>query len=203
MNPWTPARNSPVPAVVSIDAIEPSTPLNVADTGSRTTAMPFTLSFGRSIADVSVTGSLTSKPSIHNADSCGRVPPMRSRPSRPRMTDGSSGSDCRMRGLAAGRRCASGAVIVLPRCSIEEPEEVSADATTSVTSLACASASTMRSAALRGTRVVWKPSRAASTMSVAGPGGSSNVPSAPVTVVWITWSPRYTSRRTPGSGRLV
>ena len=190
MNPCTPAWNAPVPAVVSIDAIEPSTPLKVADTGSRTTAMPLTLSFGRSIADVSVTGSVTSKPSIHSADSCGRVPPMRSRPSRPRTTDGSSGSDCRMRGRGAGSRCASGAVIVLPRCSIDEPDEVSAEATTSVTSLACAIASTMRSAALRGTRVVSNPSSVASTVSVGGPGDSSNVPSPPVTVLWITWSPR-------------
>ena len=138
MNPWRPALNSPVPAVVSIDAIDPSTPLKVAEIGSRTTAMPFTLSFGRSMADVSVTGSVTSKPSIHSADSCGRVPPMRSRPSRPRTTDGSSGSDCRMRGRGAGRRIASGADMVLPRCSIDEPEDVSADATTLVTSLACA-----------------------------------------------------------------
>ena len=69
--------------------------------------MPLTLSFGRSIAEVSVTGSVTSKPSIHSADSCGRVPPMRSRPSRPRTTAGSSGSDCRMRGRGAGSRCAT------------------------------------------------------------------------------------------------
>ena len=183
MKPWTPPWNTPVPAVVSIDAIDPSTPLNVADTGSRTTAMPLTLSFGRSMAEVSVTGSVTSKPSIQSADSCGRVPPMRSRPSRPRTTDGSSGSDCRMRGRGEGRRWASGAAIVLPRCSIDEPDEVSAEATTSVTSLACAIASTMRSAALRGTRAVSKPSSVASTMSVAGPGASSNVPSPPVTVL--------------------
>ncbi len=138
MKPWTPPWNAPVPAVVSIDAIDPRTPLKVADTGSRTTAMPLTLSFGRSIADVSVTGSVTSKPSIQSADSCGLVPPMRSRPSRPRTTDGSSGSDCRMRGRGDGSRCASGAAIVLPRCSIDEPDEVSAEATTSVTSVAWA-----------------------------------------------------------------
>ena len=93
MKPCTPAWNAPVPAVVSIDAIDPSTPLKVADTGSRTTAIPFTLSFGRSMAVVSVTGSVTSKPSIQSDNSCGRVPPMRSRPSRPRTTDGSSGDD--------------------------------------------------------------------------------------------------------------
>jgi hypothetical protein len=34
-----------------------------------------------------------STPSIHSDDSCGLVPPMRSWPSRPRTTDGSSGSD--------------------------------------------------------------------------------------------------------------
>ena len=47
-------------------------------------------------------------------------------------------------------------------------------------------ASTIFSAALRATRVVSNPSSAASTMSVAGPGSSSNVPSPPVTVLWIT-----------------
>ena len=53
--------------------------------------MPLTLSFGRSIAEVKVTGSVTSKPSIHNADSCGRVPPIRSRPSRPAVVRGRDG----------------------------------------------------------------------------------------------------------------
>ena len=174
-----------MPAVVSIDAIEPRTPLNVADTGSRTTAMPFTLSFGRSMAVVRVTGSVTSKPSIHSADSCGRVPPIRSRPSRPRTTAGSSGSDCKMRGRGAGRRCASGAVIVLPRCSIDDPEEVSAEATTSVDALARAMTSTIRAAAARGTWMVSKPSSEASTTSVERPGSRSKVPSPSVVVLWM------------------
>ena len=190
MNPCTPARKAPVPAVVSIDAIEPSTPLKVADTGSRTIAMPLTLSFGRSIPEVRVTGSVTSKPSIHSADSCGRVPPMRSSPSRPRTTAGSSGSDWRMRGRDAGRRCAVAAVIVLPRCSIEEPEEVSADATTSVTLLARAIAITIFSACARGTRVVSNPSSVASIRSPGWPGDSSKVPSAAVVTVSTTRSPR-------------
>ena len=100
--------------------------------------MPLTLSFGRSIADVSVTGSVTSKPSTHSADSCGRVPPMRSSPSGPRTTDGSSGSDCRMRGRGSGRRDASCAVMRLPSVSIAAPDDVSTDATTVVDSVACA-----------------------------------------------------------------
>ena len=54
----------------------------------------------------------------------------------PRTTAGNSGSDCRMRGLGAGRRIASGAVMVLPRCSIDDPDDISASPTTSVISLA-------------------------------------------------------------------
>ncbi len=92
MKPCTPALNLSPPGKVSIEASEPSVPLNV------------TLSFGRSIAEVSVTGSVTSNPSIHSDDSCGRVPPMRSSPSGPRTTDGNSGSDCRIRGRGSGSR---------------------------------------------------------------------------------------------------
>ncbi len=108
---------------------------------------------------------------------------MRSSPSRPRTTAGSSGSDCRIRGRGAGRRCAIGAVIVLPRCSIVEPEEVSAEATTLVTSLAWAIAITIFSAALLATRVVSNPSSAASMTSVGEPARSSKLPSPPVTVL--------------------
>ena len=87
-----------------------------------------------------------------------------------------------MRGRAAGSRCASGAVIVLPRCSIDDPDDVSVEATTSVTALARAMTSTIRSAAERRTRAGSKPSSAASTRSVGRPGVRSNVPSAPVVV---------------------
>src|SRR5260221_586993 len=69
--------------------------------------MPFTLSFGRSIADVRVTGSVTSKPSIHSADSCGRVPPMRSSPSRPRTTPGADCA-CARRGAPTNNTKSSG-----------------------------------------------------------------------------------------------
>ena len=66
MNPCTPALNVSLPVEVSIDASDPSTPLKVAEIGSRSTAMPLTLSSGRSSAVVPVTGSVTSKPSIHS-----------------------------------------------------------------------------------------------------------------------------------------
>ena len=78
MKPWTPALNVPPPGTVSIEARDPSTPLNVAAIGSRSTAIPFTLSSGKSREVVPVTGSVTSKPSIHSEDSCGLVPPMTS-----------------------------------------------------------------------------------------------------------------------------
>ncbi len=203
MKPCTPKRNSPVPAVVSIDDIEPTTLLNVAETGSRTTAMPFTLSIGKSIGVVPDTGSVTSKPSTHKLDSWGRVPPMRSKPSRPRTTAGRSGNDCKMRGRAAGRRCASGAGMVLPMRSIDEPEEPSADATTSVTSVVRARSRVRRAACARGTCSGSKPSRAASTVSSGAPGFNSNAPCASDTTVSITRVSRFTSMRTPGSGSPV
>ncbi len=133
------------------------TPLNVAAVGSRSTAMPLTLSFGRSTAEVSVTGSVMSKPSIQSGDSCGRVPPMRSRPSEPRRTEGSSGSDWRMRGRGSGRRSASVAVIVLPRVSMAAPDEVSADAVTSSASV------------VRPTTIVIRRASPADTVAVSNP----------------------------------
>ena len=167
MKPWTPALKVSPPVAVSIEASEPSTPLNVAEIGSRSTAMPFTLSSGKSSAVVPVTGSVTSNPSIQSEDSCGRVPPMRSWPSRPRMTDGSRGSACRMCGRGVGSRCASGADIVLPRRSMAAPDEVSADATTSVTSVVRPTTSVIRRASAGATLAVSNPSRIASSRSPA------------------------------------
>ena len=198
-----PAFHSSEPGVVSMDAAEPSTSVNVAATGSRRTAMPRTLSTGRSIAVVPATGSVTSNPSIHSADSCGRVPLMFRRPSRPRTTPGSSGSDCRIRGRGIGRRWASGAVIVLPRCSMEAPAVVSADATTVVVALARASCNTTWLSAGR-TWAVSKPS--SETMMVSSESasaGKSYPPSRPVSSVRDELAAALDLHRTPGIGNPV
>ncbi len=203
MNPCTPAVNLSPPGAVSIDESDPSVPLKVAAVGSRSTAMPLTLSFGRSIADVSVTGSVTSKPSTHSDDSCGRVPPMRSSPSTPRTTEGSSGSDCRMRGRGSGSRFASCAVMRLPSVSIAAPDEVSTDATTVVDSVACATSSTMRLARLTGTGAGSNPSSVRLMTSSGTAVAMLNVPSDPETVELTTSWPRFTSMETPGRGKPV
>ena len=83
------------------------------------------------------------------------------------------------------------------------PDEVSVDATTSVTSLAWATTSMMRRASAGTILAVSNPSRTTSRMSPDSKGGSSKVPSDSVMMTCTTRSPRWTSILTPGSGRFV
>ena len=187
MKPCTPAWNAPVPAVVSIDAIEPSTPLKVADTGSRTTAMPFTLSFGRSMRRCQ-------RDRIGHVEA---VDPQR-RLVRPRAADAQQAvaaaddggeqrqrlQDARARAPAAAARAArSSCCRDAPSTNRRRSAPTRRLRSRRWRARARARCDRRRTAGRASSRTLRAPLR---PCRWAGPERSSNVPSPPVTVFWIT-----------------
>ena len=147
-----------------------------------------------------VAGSVTSKPSSSIGDSLGRAPLNRIRPSGPRITEGSSGSDSRACSRRLGSRAMSVAVNVLPSSGAIGDSGDNVDPTTTVVVDARAIGSTMRLTSGRNTVVDSKPSSCATTCVPRAESGMTNVPSGPETMVVVTVVPSRTSMVTPGNG---
>lgn len=104
----------------------------------------------------------------------------RIKPSGPRTTDGSSGSDSRARIRDDGSRAMLVAVSVFPSRGAVGDETARLGAITVAVSTARAIDNTMRAPFARGTRTGSNPSSDASSVSPGRPVSTVNIPSPPV-----------------------
>ncbi len=135
--------------------------------------------------------------------SCARAPPSCIRPSGPRTTEGSSGSDSLAFSRDEGSRDTFVAVSVLPSTAAVGDEGAIVVAVTVVVSVALAMDRVITAAPSRGTRAGSKPSSVAVMVVPRVPGGMTNVPSGPDVSVATTFVPSRIWMVTPGSGRPV